>query len=72
MEAVLRNQRRVLAVSTLQTGRHGLQDVCLSLPTVVDARGAPTVLEVPLAAEEEAGLATSATTLRDVQSSLGL
>ena len=72
MEAVLRNQRRVLAVSTLQTGRHGLQDVCLSLPTVVDARGAPTMLEVPLAAEEEAGLATSATTLRDVQSSLGL
>ncbi len=72
VEAVLRNQRRVLAVSTLQTGRHGLQDVCLSLPTVVDARGAHTVLDVPLSSEEEAGLAASAATLREVQSSLGL
>jgi len=72
VEAVLRDQRRVLAVSTLQTGLHGLRDVCLSLPTIVDARGAHTVLEVPLSSEEKAGLAVSAATLHDVQSSLGL
>ena len=38
----------------------------------VDARGAHTVLDVPLSSEEEAGLAASAATLREVQSSLGL
>ncbi|MEU5840525.1 L-lactate dehydrogenase [Rhodococcus sp. NPDC047139] len=72
VEAVLRNQRRVLPVSTLQTGRHGLRDVCLSLPTVVDSLGAHTVLEVPLSEEEASGLAASAATLHEVQSSLDL
>ena len=72
VEAVLRNQRRVLPVSTLQTGLHGLRDVCLSLPTIVDARGAHTVLDVPLSPEEAAGLAASAATLHEVQASLDL
>ncbi|UYP20672.1 L-lactate dehydrogenase [Rhodococcus sp. Z13] len=72
VEAVLRDQRRVLAVSTLQTGRPGLEEVCLSLPTIVDAGGARTVLDVPMSDTEAAGLAASAATLRQVQTSLGL
>lgn len=71
-EAVLRDQRRVLPVSSLQTGMHGVHDVCLSLPTIVDAGGAGTVLPVPLSHDEVAGLAASAATLLSVQHSLGL
>lgn len=72
VEAVLRDQRRVLPVSSWQTGVHGVRDVCLSLPTIVDAGGADRVLEVPLSADEAAGLAESAATLHNVQKSLGL
>ena len=48
IEAIRGHQHRVLPVSTLQTGAHGLNDVCLSLPTVVSAEGAGQVLEIPL------------------------
>ncbi len=72
VEAVLRDQRRVLPVCSLQTGTHGVRDVCLSLPTIVDAGGADRVLDVPMSDDEAAGLAESAATLQKVQRSLGL
>lgn len=70
IEAVLRDQHRVLPVSTLQTEPGDLSGVCLSLPTVVDSRGACRVLDVAMSDEERAGLRASARTLRDVQTTL--
>ncbi|EME17566.1 lactate/malate family dehydrogenase [Rhodococcus triatomae] len=72
VEAVLRDQHRVLPVSSLQTGANGVAGVCLSLPTIVDGRGAAQVLEVPLSADEEQGLHASARALLDVQRALAL
>ncbi len=63
IEAIRGNQHRVLPVSTLQTGIYGINDVCLSLPTVVSAAGAGEVLEIPLSDSELAGLRASADTL---------
>lgn len=70
VESVLRDQHRVLPVSTLQSGTGDPAGVCLSLPTVVDGRGAGRVLEVPMSDEERAGLRESARTLREVQATL--
>lgn len=72
VEAVLRDQHRVLPVSSMQTGAYGIDGVCLSLPTLVDGRGATRVLEVPLSGGEAEGLQASAQALRDVQRALGL
>lgn len=72
VEAVLGDQHRVLPVSTVQHGAHGISGVALSLPTVVTARGAGQVLEVPLSEPELAGLQASASTLHAAQQSLGL
>lgn len=72
VEAVLRDEHRVMPVSTMQRGAHGIDGVCLSLPTLVDARGATRVLEVPLSAGEAGGLRASARALREVQTGLGL
>ncbi|KUI19039.1 L-lactate dehydrogenase [Mycobacterium sp. GA-1285] len=72
IEAILQDQHRVLPVTTLQEGAHGITDVALSLPTVVSAAGAQRVLELALSADELAGLRKSAQTLKDVQRSLGL
>ncbi|MGG7101576.1 L-lactate dehydrogenase [Rhodococcus sp. 24CO] len=72
VEVVLRDEQRVLPISTLQNGVHDLEGVCLSLPTLVGGAGAGRVLEVPLSDSEREGLHASARALRDVQHSLGL
>ncbi|KWX67759.1 L-lactate dehydrogenase [Mycobacterium sp. NAZ190054] len=72
IEAVLGDQHRVLPVSTVQQGAHGISGVALSLPTVVTAHGAGQVLEVALSDAERSGLQASARTLREAQQSLGL
>jgi L-lactate dehydrogenase len=64
VEAVLRNQRTVLTVSSVLDGPYGLSDVALSLPTVIDRGGVEQVIRLRLSDEEEAGLRRSAGVLR--------
>ncbi len=71
VEAVLKDERRVLPVSSLLTGQSGLEDVCLSLPAVVGRRGVLAVLETPLDDAESKGLRASAEAVRSVARSLG-
>ena len=63
-EAVLRDEHSVLPVSTLTTGQYGIRDVYLSLPCVIGRGGVERVVEIPLDAEELAGLRAAAETLR--------
>src|SRR5262249_10004764 len=39
-QAIARDSRRILRVSTLRQGLYGVEDVCLSVPTVVGCGGA--------------------------------
>ena len=68
--SILRNERRVLTVSRVQSGALGLGDVALSLPAVVDSRGATEVLAPELDGPEKDGLARSAEVLRQAISSI--
>ena len=70
-EAVLMNQNSVLTVGTLMQGEYGLQDVSLSLPCVVGAKGIEQVLANPLAENEEQALRKSAQVLREGLDSVG-
>jgi L-lactate dehydrogenase len=63
VEAVLRDQRTVLTVSTCVREYEGV-DVCLSLPTVIDRGGASRVLRLELDPTEAAALRRSAEILR--------
>lgn len=72
IEALLHDEGSVLAVTSLLSGQYGLDDVCLALPSVVNARGVETVLTPPLADSELEGLRRSAGTVREVARSLGL
>jgi L-lactate dehydrogenase len=72
IEAVLHDERTVLPVSSLLGGEYGIEDVCLSLPSIVDAKGVDAVLAPPLAEDEADALRRSAETVRDVERSLGL
>jgi L-lactate dehydrogenase len=72
VEAVLRDQRQVLPVSSLLDGQAGIADVCLSLPSIVDRLGVELVLPGPLSEEEAEGLRRSAETVKAVIGDLGL
>lgn len=65
VEAILRDERSVLSVSTLIDGYAGIRGVYLSLPAVVGRGGVERVLRPALAAGEVAGLQRSAAVLRE-------
>lgn len=72
VEAILRDQRTVLSVSSLTEGCYGISDVCLSLPTVVNRSGIERVLHLNLNEQELAGIRRSADVLKGTISQLGL
>jgi L-lactate dehydrogenase len=64
LRCMLRDERRVLTVSRVQSGALGLQNVSLSLPTVVGATGATDVVEPEMSPDERERLDHSAEVLR--------
>jgi L-lactate dehydrogenase len=64
VEAVLRDEHAVLPVSTWLTDYHGISDVCLSVPTIVDSQGAGERLLVPMTDDELAQLRHSAESIQ--------
>ena len=71
VESIRRDENRVLPISTLLQDWHGITDVCMSVPTLVNARGAGQRLEVPLDDGELARLTASADAIRASARNLG-
>lgn len=70
VEAVLRDQHTVLSVSSLVSDYYGINDVCLSLPTIVNRGGIHKVLHLDLDAQEQTGLQHSVEILCRTSASL--
>ena len=51
-EAIVRNEKSILPVSSLMTGEYGLNDVVLSIPAVVDETGVQKVIPIELNDED--------------------
>ncbi|MDM7832050.1 L-lactate dehydrogenase [Cellulomonas edaphi] len=71
IEAVLKDERRILPISSLLNGYYGIDDVCLSVPTIVGAGGVGDRLAVPMSDDELAGLRASADAVRSVARQFG-
>ncbi len=71
IEAVINDEHSVLPVSSLLDGFYGIQDVCLSVPSIVGREGVTEQLQVPLSDEEYDGLKRSAQAIRQVARGLG-
>lgn len=69
-EAILRDEKIVLPVSTLLTGQYGISDIFLSLPCILGAAGVERILGPDLSADERSALRTSATTLKTALAAL--
>ncbi len=72
-EAILRDTKAVLTVSTLQDGTHyGVKDVCLSLPCVLGANGVEREITPPMTDDEIARFQKSGEALRSVIDQMAL
>lgn len=65
-EAIVRNEKSILPVSSFMTGEYGLNDVVLSIPAVVDETGVQKVIPIELNDEELTKLKDSANILKDI------
>ena len=65
IHAVALDSKRVLPVSTVQSGAYGIRDVAISVPTIVGRAGAERMLEFDLWPKELQGLKRSASVLQE-------
>lgn len=65
-EAIIRDEKSILPISTMMHGEFGIEDVVLSMPAVVGREGYETKVPIVLDQDEVTRLHESANTLRQV------
>ena len=65
-EAIVRDEKSILPVSSIQHGRYGIDGVALSMPAVVGKNGIETLVPIELDENEQAALRHSAEALKHV------
>ena len=71
-EAIVRDEKSILPVSSMMHGEYGISDVALSMPAIVGKDGVETRVPISISEEEEAKLKESADTLKKVIEGLEL
>ena len=66
VEAILKDQRRILPAIAYLEGEYGYEDLYLGVPTILGGNGVERVLELDLTSEEKQGLDQSVSTVRSV------
>jgi malate dehydrogenase len=66
IEAIVKDQKRVLPCAVFCEGEYGLQDVVVGVPVKLGRGGAEEVVEYELTVEERAALVTSAGAVREL------
>jgi len=66
VEAILKDQRRILPAIAYLEGEYGYQDLYLGVPTILGGNGVEQVLELDLTSEEKQALDQSVSTVRSV------
>lgn len=65
VHSIALDQKRILPVSSLQTGAYGLRDVAISVPTIVGRKGVEGIIEIDLWPKEKLALQKSGQVLRE-------
>ncbi|MBM7555561.1 L-lactate dehydrogenase [Halanaerobacter jeridensis] len=72
VRSILRDENSILTISSYMNGQYGIEDICLSLPTIVDSQGVEQVLNLPLNDNEEEAFVESAEKLKEIADTLEL
>jgi len=70
--SILRNENSILPVSTLITDYYGINDVCISIPSIVNKNGVEQYVRLDLSEEEQELFKHSANTLKKFIQSIEL
>ena len=65
-EAIVRDEKSILPVSSIQKGDYDIEGVSLSMPAIVGKHGVEGLVPIKLSTEELAKLQESAATLKAV------
>lgn len=65
-EALIKDEKAVLPISCYLEGEYDLDDLCISVPSIVSSVGAESILKIPLNEEEKNKLDKSARALKSV------
>lgn len=71
-EALVRNEKSILPVSTMLHGQYGIENVVLSMPAIVGSDGVETAVPIDLSPEEQEKLKESANALAEIAKKLDL
>jgi len=72
VQAILKDEKRVIPCSVLLSGEYGMKDLFLGVPVVVGAGGVERVIELGLAADEMTALHASGKGVREMIEELAL
>lgn len=70
VESILRDENAILTVSSLLQNYYGVNDICLSVPTILNREGIRTTLKLPLSETEQESFQKSASILKEIANSL--
>ena len=70
VESILRNENAVLTVSTFLEDYHGVSNICLSVPVILNRGGIREIIKLPLDEQEIADFQKSAAIVKKVADSL--
>lgn len=70
-ESIVRDEHSIMPVSTLVSGHYGLDDVYISVPSLIGSGGVEDILDINLDAEESNALVDSAATLKTALRQIG-
>lgn len=66
VESILRDENSILTVSSYISEYYGINDICLSLPSIINQKGREALLPIPLNDSEITSLQDTATKLKDI------
>jgi len=72
VKAIVNSQERILTVSGLMKGMYGIDDICLSIPRVINEKGILQTVNLALSPHEEKLLQNSANLLKDIFQQLSI
>ncbi len=70
-ESIVRDEHSIMPVSTLVSGHYGIDDVYISVPSLIGSGGVEDILDIDLDPQESNALIDSAATLKTALRSIG-
>jgi L-lactate dehydrogenase len=72
VESIIRDENAIVTVSCLLKNYHGVSDICLSVPVILNRTGVKEIITLPLDEKETADFQKSAAIIKKVTDSLNL